>query len=107
MLDDPALEAVTGAELTAENRADVAERLQFFTASLLLFAGVSLFVATFIIYNTFSVVVAQRTRELGLLRAVGASRTPGARFGAAGGGDHRRAGVGGRACSPASAWPRR
>ncbi len=74
MLDDPALEALTGAELTAENRADVAERLQFFTASLLLFAGVSLFVATFIIYNTFSVVVAQRTRELGLLRAVGASR---------------------------------
>jgi putative ABC transport system permease protein len=74
VLDDPALEAVTGAELTAENRADVAERLQFFTASLLLFAGVSLFVATFIIYNTFSVVVAQRTRELGLLRAVGASR---------------------------------
>ena len=74
VLDDPNLEAVTGAELTAENRADTAERLQFFTASLLLFSGVSLFVATFIIYNTFSVVVTQRTRELGLLRAIGATR---------------------------------
>ncbi len=74
VLNDPNLEALTGAELTAENRSDTAERLQFFTSSLLLFSGVSLFVATFIIHNTFSVVVAQRTRELGLLRAIGASR---------------------------------
>ncbi len=68
------LEVLTGQEVTAENRSEVADRLQFFTASLLLFAGVSLFVATFIIYNTFTVVVAQRARELALLRAVGASR---------------------------------
>ena len=96
VLDDPALEAVTGAELTAENRADVAERLQFFTASLLLFAGVSLFVATFIIYNTFSVVVAQRTPRAGPAAGGRGQPDPGARFGAAGGGDHRCAGVGGR-----------
>src|SRR3954452_22882607 len=74
-LADPALEVVTGAAATAESQGQVAERLKFFTTSLLLFAGVSLFVGTFIIYNTFTVVVAQRARELALLRAIGAGRT--------------------------------
>ncbi len=41
----------------------------------------SLFVGAFIIYNTFSIIVAQRTREVALLRAIGASRGPGARLG--------------------------
>src|SRR5206468_3600543 len=44
-----------------------------FNTFLLIFALVSLFVGAFIIYNTFSIIVAQRARELGLLRAVGAS----------------------------------
>ncbi|MGI8576058.1 MAG: FtsX-like permease family protein [Egibacteraceae bacterium] len=48
--------------------------LGFFTTGLLVFAGVSLFVGAFIIYTTFTIIVAQRTRELALLRAVGASR---------------------------------
>ena len=41
---------------------------------LVVFAGVALAVATLSINNTFSITVAQRTRELGLLRVVGASR---------------------------------
>ncbi len=41
---------------------------------LLVFAGISLFVGAFIIFNSFSITIAQRTRQVGLLRAVGASR---------------------------------
>ena len=39
-----------------------------------MFAGIALLVATFSIYNTFSIIIAQRTRESALLRAIGASR---------------------------------
>ena len=39
-----------------------------------MFAGVSLFVGAFQIFNTFSITVAQRTREFGMLRTLGASR---------------------------------
>ena len=42
-----------------------------------IFALVALVVGSFIIYNTFSIVVAQRSREMALLRAIGASRTNG------------------------------
>ncbi|HEX7277142.1 MAG TPA: FtsX-like permease family protein, partial [Acidimicrobiales bacterium] len=48
--------------------------LGFINTFLLVFAGISLFVGAFIILNTFSILVAQRTRELALLRALGASR---------------------------------
>jgi putative ABC transport system permease protein len=48
--------------------------LGFFETFLLIFAGVALLVATFSIHNTFSILVAQRTRESALLRAIGASR---------------------------------
>jgi putative ABC transport system permease protein len=76
---DPVLphgvESLTGAELTAEMEDDIqGDFLGFFTTALLVFAGVSLVVATFSIYNTFSILVAQRTRESALLRALGASR---------------------------------
>ena len=40
----------------------------------MIFAGVALFVAAFLIFNTFSITVAQRTREFAMLRTVGASR---------------------------------
>ena len=67
-------EAVTGATVTKELNDDVGQALGFINTFLLVFAGVSLFVGAFIIANTFSMLVAQRTRELALLRAMGASR---------------------------------
>jgi putative ABC transport system permease protein len=50
------------------------QELAFFNVFLLVFAGVALFVGTFIILNTFSMLVAQRSKELALLRALGAGR---------------------------------
>jgi putative ABC transport system permease protein len=67
-------EAVTGTTLAAESASTLKTGLSFFTTFLLVFAGVALFVGSFIIVNTFSMLVAQRTRELALLRAIGASR---------------------------------
>ena len=60
--------------LLARAQADVEEELRSFVGLLLGFAAVTLFVSAFLIWNTFTIVVAQRTRELALLRAVGASR---------------------------------
>jgi putative ABC transport system permease protein len=68
-------EAITGTQLTDENTSDInREFLDLFTTFLTVFAGVALLVATFSIYNTFSIIVAQRTRESALLRAIGAGR---------------------------------
>jgi putative ABC transport system permease protein len=69
------LEAITGADLTAEQQRDVeSDFLGFFQTLLLAFAGIAVVVAAFSIHNTFSILVAQRTRESALLRAIGASR---------------------------------
>jgi putative ABC transport system permease protein len=73
-LHNPHLDVVTGAKITQENQSQVRKALSFFDTFLLIFAGVALFVGSFLIFNTFSIVVAQRLRELALLRAVGASR---------------------------------
>ena len=67
-------EVKTGTQLADENAAGLKEGIGFFNQILLGFAGVALFVGIFLILNTFSIVVAQRTRELALLRAMGASR---------------------------------
>jgi putative ABC transport system permease protein len=64
----------TGAELADEQASRLKEGLSVINNILLGFAGVALFVGIFLILNTFSIVVAQRTRELALTRAVGASR---------------------------------
>ncbi|GAB2737042.1 ABC transporter permease [Kitasatospora kifunensis] len=66
--------AQTGRELAAEQDREIAASTKSLSASLLVFAGISLFVGVFIIANTFSMLVAQRTKELALLRAIGASR---------------------------------
>jgi len=68
------IEVITGAQQTANQQKDVQEGLSFFSSFLLAFAFVSLFVGTFIIYNTFTILVAQRSREMALLRAIGARR---------------------------------
>ena len=67
-------QAVTGSQLAKENANQVNKNLSVVTDFLLVFALVSLFVGSFIILNTFSILVAQRTRELALFRALGASR---------------------------------
>ena len=64
---------LTGAQITKEQQDSIQESLSFFNTALLIFALVALFVGSFIIFNTFSIIVAQRTREMALLRAVGAS----------------------------------
>ncbi len=68
------VEVRTGAQQAAKETSTLEENLSFLRTFLLVFAYVSLFVGAFIIFNTFSITVAQRTREFGLLRTLGASR---------------------------------
>ena len=63
-----------GDEVAKENQDAIGEALGFINTFLLVFAAVALVVGTFLIVNTFSILVAQRSRELALLRALGASR---------------------------------
>jgi putative ABC transport system permease protein len=64
----------TGKELQDATVDNFRKGLAFFNNVLLGFAGVALFVGVFLILNTFSIIVAQRTRELALMRAIGAGR---------------------------------
>ncbi|WP_020106273.1 ABC transporter permease [Nocardia sp. 348MFTsu5.1] len=64
----------TGDEVRQDEKDNVNQFLDVFNYILLAFAAIGLIVGTFIIYNTFSMIVAQRVRELALLRAIGASR---------------------------------
>jgi putative ABC transport system permease protein len=64
----------TRQQVAADQATDVEGFLGFIRAFLLGFAAVALFVGGFLILNTFSILVAQRTRELALLRALGAGR---------------------------------
>jgi putative ABC transport system permease protein len=70
----PGVEVVTGQTVVDESTSAIDQSLSFFNTALLVFAFISLFVGAFTIFNTFSIIVGQRTRELALLRAVGASR---------------------------------
>ena len=67
-------EALTGQQVADEGSAAVRDAMSVFSQVLLVFAGVSVLVGSFVIWNTFSVLVAQRRREVALLRAVGATR---------------------------------
>jgi putative ABC transport system permease protein len=64
----------TGAQDAKDQANDIQDNLGFLNTLLLAFAGIALFVGAFIIFNTFSITVAQRTTEFGLLRTMGASR---------------------------------
>ncbi|MFD4611823.1 ABC transporter permease [Streptomyces sp. NPDC058440] len=66
--------ASSAAHLADEQAKETAESTKWLTQMLLVFAGVALFVGVFIIANTFTMLVAQRSRETALLRAVGATR---------------------------------
>jgi putative ABC transport system permease protein len=72
---DPRYEVLTGAELAEDTAAQINDTIgRFLSTALLAFAFVSLLVGGFLIFNTFTIIVAQRTRELALLRCLGASR---------------------------------
>jgi len=70
----PDEEVLTGEEFIAESEETISGIISLFTQPILAFGFVAVFVGAFVIYNTFSIVVAQRTRELALLRAVGSGR---------------------------------
>ncbi len=69
-----AAEAVTGAQVAQETSDAVDEDLKFVSIMFMIFAGIALFVGSFIIWNTFTMIVTQRSREIALMRAVGATR---------------------------------
>ena len=66
-------EAITGEAQTEADLDEFATELGFITTLLLVIAGVAVFVGAYLIQNTFRIIVFQRTRELALLRAVGAT----------------------------------
>ena len=67
------IEAVTASDEAAEASAELSDSLGFLQTALLVFAAVAVFVAGFIIQNTFRIIVRQRQRELALMRAIGAT----------------------------------
>ena len=68
-------EAMTGKEIGEKLNEMMASGLKFITYMLLVFAGIALLVGSFLIVNTFTILVAQRARELALFRSIGASRS--------------------------------
>lgn len=74
VIHNPKIEVVTGQAVTVEGQNTVHQALSLIGRFLLVFAYIALFVGSFVIFNTFAISVAQRMRELALLRAVGASR---------------------------------
>ncbi|MFF3540601.1 ABC transporter permease [Streptomyces platensis] len=66
--------ATSGTVLAAEQSRMVASQNEALTQTLLTFAGIALFVGVFIIANTFTMLISQRSREIALMRAIGASR---------------------------------
>jgi putative ABC transport system permease protein len=67
-------QVLSGQQIASQLSTSISQALGFLTTALLIFAFISLLVGGFTIFNTFSITVGQRTRELALLRVVGASR---------------------------------
>lgn len=67
-------EVITGDDITEESQEALKDALSFIGLVPLVFAGITLFVGAFIINNVFSILLAQRSREMALLRAIGARR---------------------------------
>jgi len=68
------MEAVTGATITKEMQTSFQQGMAYINNFMMIFAVIALLVGAFMIFNTFSITVAQRTRENGLLRALGANK---------------------------------
>src|SRR5262249_9863353 len=71
---EPDTDVIPGAQAATDARKEAGASLQFVSIWLMTFAIVALVVGSFVIYNTFSITVAQRTKETALLRAIGARR---------------------------------
>jgi putative ABC transport system permease protein len=67
------VEVRTGAQTAEEDASDIKEGFSFLTTALLIFAGIAVFVGAFLIFNTFSITVAQRVRDFAMMRTLGAS----------------------------------
>ena len=67
------VDVVTGDEYRTQQQNQVRTALTFLTIALTVFGAIGLLVGAFIIFNTFTIVLTQRTRELALLRAIGAT----------------------------------
>jgi len=72
---DRTVEVLTGTEAAQEAEHAAGKSFQFLNTFLFAFAIVALVVGAFVIYNTFSITVAQRTKETALVRAIGARRS--------------------------------
>ncbi len=66
-------EVKTGEQVASDDADEIKEGFGFLTTALLIFAGITVFVGAFLIFNTYAITVAQRTREFGMLRTLGAS----------------------------------
>jgi putative ABC transport system permease protein len=74
-IGSPRLEVKTGAKDASDSAGDINKAIDgFLTPALLAFGVIAVFVGAFIIFNTFSITVAQRLREFAMLRTLGASR---------------------------------
>lgn len=69
----PGFEAIGADDLARQQVEGFQDAIGFIRTFVLVFAGVALFVGTFVISNIFRVTIAQRTRELAVLRAIGAT----------------------------------
>ncbi|MFH8980471.1 ABC transporter permease [Streptomyces varsoviensis] len=74
MLPEEKASAQSGSELARIQADEITMSTRSLTKSLMVFAGIALFVGAFIVANTFTMLISQRRREIALLRAVGASR---------------------------------
>jgi putative ABC transport system permease protein len=70
----PNTQVRTGAEQASTDASDTSGFISFFQTFLLAFGGIALFVGSFVIANSLSITIAQRTREFATLRTLGASR---------------------------------
>jgi putative ABC transport system permease protein len=70
----PGEQVLTGDAFTEESQESISQFVDILGTFVSVFGYIALFVAIFIIYNTFSIVITQRTRETALLRAIGARR---------------------------------
>lgn len=70
----PTVKVATENKNVSDQAGAIAQALNFITIALLAFGGIAVFVGAFIIFNTFSITVAQRIREFAMLRTLGATR---------------------------------